>query len=253
MALLTRIFGRREGQERLKRRWNCPNEGMLAAYADNGLGDAARERLQTHLAVCEHCRALVASVVKLRRVTELPAVPSALVERARFLVPPPHKPWAWGWETVATAGTLACAVIAVTLLRPQQTLTIPEWPAPAAPTVSKDKPSVPAKTPEHETVRKLKSPEYLPTILFPQADKVIARERLEFRWNQVPDSLYYQVRVLSSEGDLIWEGDSPTTRIELPNQLTLHAGKYFVLVSAVMRNGRTRKSNPVGFKVADSQ
>jgi hypothetical protein len=252
--LLARIWSRGTGQKQPKRRWNCPSDGVLAAYLDGALDDAARVRLQEHLAGCLHCRELIADIVKLQREADLPAVPVALVSKARALVLPSRKRWVWNWATVATAGTLACAVIAMSILRHPQGLNIPESPAPAAPVMPESKPSTPAgTTPGPEIVRTLKSPEHLPTVLFPQPDKVIPRKRLEFRWNEVPDSLYYQVRVLTSEGDLAWEADSTVTQIRLPNDQALNGGKYFVLVSAVMKNGRTKKSDPVRFQVADSR
>jgi hypothetical protein len=245
--LLAKIFGTGRGY-----RWHCPSDAVLAAYVDNTLGDGDRARLQGHLSLCWHCRTLVADVVKLRRMADLPAVPAVLVDSARAFVPSANKPWAWGWATLATAGTLACTVIAVTLLKPPQSLRLPVWPAPAVPIVSEARASNPLKTPAQETVRKLKSPEYLPTVVYPHSDMVIAREHLELRWEEVPDSLYYRIRLLTSEGDLVWEGDSTATRMELPNRRALNAGKYFVLISAVMRNGRTRESNPVGFQVTES-
>jgi hypothetical protein len=139
------------------------------------------------------------------------------------------------------------------ILEKPQTLSIPLWPAPSVPVISKSEPAVSPGPARSGLVRNLRSLESVPTITFPPADKVIARERLEFRWKEVPDSLYYEVRVLTSEGDLIWEDDSSKTDVKLPTDLPLAAGKYFVRVSAAMANGHMRKSNPVAFQVASSR
>jgi hypothetical protein len=70
---------------------------------------------------------------------------------------------------------------------------------------------------------------------------------LEIRWHEVPDALYYQVRLVTPEGDLVWQGDATEAHIALPERLALEHGKYFVLLSAVMDSGRSRKAPSVGF------
>ena len=236
-----------------KRGWNCPNASAVAAYVDCTLGDTDRARLLRHLAGCGYCRTLMVDIIKLQRAADLPEAPAALIERVLALGSSASERRSWKWVAVTTAGTLACAAIAMMILEKPQTLSIPGWPVPAVPVISKSEPAVspgPART---GLVRNLTALESVPTITFPPAGKVIARERLEFHWNEVPDSLHYEVRILTSEGDLIWEGDSSKTDVKLPTDLPLAAGKYFVLVSAVMKNGHLRKSDPVAFQVASSQ
>jgi hypothetical protein len=252
--LLSKVLRRRAAHPKEpKRRWNCPSDATIAAYLDSALGETARVRLHDHFGGCEYCRALIADVVKLQRIAELPPAPAALVARARALVPTVHSRWAWGWPTVAAAGTLACAVIAVSVFRPPQTLDIPAWPSPKIPAISQSQPSAPANPSGREAVRKPKSPESSPSIIFPPPDKVTGHEPLQFRWLEVPGALYYQVRLLTSEGDLVWEGNSSGTRIELPSDLALRGGKYYVSVAAVMKDGRRQKSNPVSLQIANSQ
>jgi hypothetical protein len=72
---------------------------------------------------------------------------------------------------------------------------------------------------------------------------------MEFRWSSVPTALYYEVRVVTAEGELVWQIDTAKNQTAAPDGLVLHSGKYFVLVSAVMENGRTRKSSPMRFHV----
>jgi hypothetical protein len=240
------------GQKPFKKGWSCPSDETLAAYVEQALEESLKAELQDHLAGCDYCRGSVADIVTLQRETELPRVPEGLIQRVRVLAPSVPKRWPWGWATVATAGTLACAVIVGMVLNAPQTLKIPEGPPPAVPITAEGATPIPTAPPVNETVRELKSPESFPTIIFPRADKVIARDRLDFRWSGVPDVLYYQVRILSLDGDLVWQADSTTTHIETSHTLALAAGRYFVLVSAVMKSGKTRKSNPVGFQVSDS-
>jgi hypothetical protein len=250
---LAEITGPETNHKQPKRGWNCPSASAVAAYVDCALGDTDRTRLQRHLAGCGYCRTLVVDIIKLQGAADLPEAPTALIERVRALGPSASERRSWNWVAVTTAGTLACAAIAMMILEKPQTLSIPGWPAPAVPVISKSEPAASPGPSRSGPVRNLKSLESVPTITFPPADKVIARKRLEFRWKEVPDSLYYEVRVLTSEGDLIWEGDSSKTDVKLPTDLPLAAGKCFVLVSAVMKNGHLRESNPVAFQVASSQ
>jgi len=117
----------------------------------------------------------------------------------------------------------------------------------------KSEPAIPPVSARPETVRKLNFLEQSPTIISPLQDSVVAPEQLEFRWNVVPDSMYYQIRVLTPDGDVMWEGDSKATHVKLPKQLTLNSGKYYVLVSAILKNERAAESSPVKFQVADSE
>jgi hypothetical protein len=252
--LLSKVWRRRSTRPKEpRRRWNCPSDATIAAYLDSALGEAARTRLQDHFGGCEYCRAVIADVVKVQRVEELPPAPPALLARARTLAPTVRTRWAWGWPTVAAAGTLACAAIVVSVFKPPETLDTPAWPSPKVPVISESQPSAPANPSGREAVRKPNSPESSPSIIFPHRHKVTGREPLQFRWLEVPGAVYYRVRLLTSEGDLVWEGNLSGTRIELPSDLALRGGKYYVSVAAVMKDGRTKKSNPVSFQIPNSQ
>jgi hypothetical protein len=116
------------------------------------------------------------------------------------------------------------------------------------------KPAIQVTPSGDETIiRRLKSLEYTPSILSPHPGSIVPREQLEFRWNGVRGSIYYHIRVLTPDGDLVWEGDSTATQTKFPRRVILESGKYFVLVSAVPKNGRAVKSRPVEFQVADSE
>lgn len=242
-----------EGEKPPSRHWNCPNDETVAGYVDSALGESQMARVQRHLAGCAYCRSLVADVVKQGRRTDAPETPAVLLERARALVAPKRKRWVWNWVPVTAAGVLASAAIAVIFLKTPQSLPLPEWSAPTVPILLESKPTIQVAPPVAETLRKPVSLEPSPAIIFPHPDDVISRQRLEFRWNAVRDSMYYHIRVLTTDGDLVWEADSIGTYIKFPDRMSLNGGKYFVLVSAVLRNGRPAKSSPVEFQVEDSK
>jgi hypothetical protein len=50
--------------------------------------------------------------------------------------------------------------------------------------------------------------------------------------------------------ELLWQHDSARNYLQVDSSLTLPTGRYFVLVSAIMENGRSQQSSPVEFQVA---
>ena len=237
-----------------KRSWNCLREGAVAAYADQTIGDRGRARVERHLSSCVYCRNAVADVVKLQRVGDPPAVPSDLIARARLLGSAKRNRWAWGLP-LAAAGSLACLLFLVTLLEKEQSLDrldLPSRPAPVGPEISKSPPQTPPAGEPREAIRGSGSSQQLPTVTYPAHDSVVSPNRLEIRWNPVPYAVHYQVRVLTSDGELVWQGDTKANMVRAPDSLALARGKYFVLVSAVMDNGRMRKSDPQSFEVGSA-
>jgi hypothetical protein len=232
-----------------KRGWACLNADVVAAYVDQTIGDKGRAQVERHLAACAYCRNLVADTVKLERVRDLPTVPAALFARVRGLGSAAQpKGWAWGLP-MAAAGSLACLLVAVALLETKQSPNLPSRPAPAGPEIFKSQPQTPLVTEPHEVVRGSGSLQQMPTVTYPARDTVVSPDPLEIRWTAVPHAIYYQVRVLTSAGELVWQSEPTTNAVKTP---VLGSGKYFVMVSAVMENGRMRKSDPRSFEVGSA-
>lgn len=234
----------------LRRGWNCPDEQALASFLDHACEREVRARLEDHLASCSYCRALVAESVKTRRVETLRPVPGALLTRVRPLGTgvPVRVRWSWLPLTVAPVG--CAAVLLFVWLRAPQTLDLPRWAAPSAPAVFKSPTPLPEIVRPSDVVRASNNGLPLPTVIFPAGSSVIEPDRINFRWRSVPHASFYQVRVLTAEGALLWQHDSAENHLHPDGGLTLSAGRYFVLVSAIMENGRSQQSNPVEFRVA---
>jgi hypothetical protein len=91
----------------------------------------------------------------------------------------------------------------------------------------------------------------LPELISPRNGAVVRREDLEFRWRPVSDAIFYEVRVMSAEGDLVFEGQSETTRLKVGSTAPLVPGtKYFVVARAHLRQGKAAKSSLVSFRLA---
>jgi Putative zinc-finger len=231
------------------RGWKCPSDEMIASYLDAALDSPSRSRLESHLADCEYCRALVAELAKVQRDLEMPSLPPGLMQRAVALVAPKSTRMHWLWAPAAMAGAAFLVIVAVLLRSPEQPI-IPSPSAPAAPVIAKSEPAPTLGPPAHEVVRKPYSADLLPSIVSPHPGSIVARERLEFQWETVPHSRYYEIRVVTAEGDLVWEGQSEGSVLQPPADVTLNDGSYFVWITAYLENGREAKSAPVSFSLA---
>jgi hypothetical protein len=158
----------------------------------------------------------------------LPAdIPASVVARARELAPgKAAAPWKPGWGAVAATTCLAL-VATFSVRQPQTGITTPQ-----------------------ESLRKAPDRATAPTLLFPGEGAVVPRGVIEFRWSPVEHTLYYEVFVLSADGDLVWEDRADGTKARLPGNTRLAPGqKYYVSVGASLSDGRSLKSPVVGFQV----
>ncbi len=247
---LTRVvFGRRSNESKLKRAWWCPSDAMIAAYADGMVGKRKRSWIELHLARCVRCRLLVADVIKGQRQFVLPAAPGALVAQAVALVGTRSTSRKWTWAAVgALAAILLVAAFVLTVRRPEQTI-LPSAPALPAPVIAKTETAPLLKTPAPEIVRGLRSAEAQLDVLYPHPDTVIQSEPLQFRWKTIPHASSYEVRVVKADGDLVWENEAEQSPLQMPADVALTNGSYFVWITAFLENGRTAKSVPVRFQV----
>jgi hypothetical protein len=241
-----------EGRGLGSRGWKCPQDGVIAAYLDGVADGVGKSRIESHLADCEYCRGLVADVVRLRRF-DAPALPFDLVQKAIAVAKPKSRRARWILLPAATVAATAFVVIATLTPRSPQQLIVPSPYAPAAPVIGKSEPAPTLNRPGRDVVRKLAPTGLLPALIFPKRDKVVAREQLEFKWKPVPRSRYYEIHVVTSEGDLVWEGQSDRAVLKVPDDLKLKDGPYFVWISAYLDDGQIQKSAPVRFLVTASR
>jgi len=234
---------------KLRRGWNCPDEHDLASYLDHTSDPDAKTRLEHHLSSCSYCRVLVAESLRTQRLENRIALPVALRTRARPLgtTAPVHVRWSWLPLTLAPVG---CALLLFVWLRAPQPLDLPRWGAPQPPAILKSQVSTPVISRPSDVVRSSDNHSSLPTVIFPTSSLVIRSGRINFRWRAVPRASYYQVRILTAAGELLWQHDSDENHLQADDSLTLPTGQYFVLISAIMENGRAQQSSPVEFQVA---
>ena len=233
-----------------KRKWSCPPDDAIAGYVDGALLGRRKAHVEAHLARCERCRKVVACIIKDQREIDLPAPPSALVYKTIIAATANSTARSWFWIPAGAVATLTVILLVVsgTLRHPRES-TLPPSHTPSAPIIAKSMlEGTPIKS-VPDIVRKDTVEDPLPSIILPQAGRVVASAQLRFTWKQIPQARSYRVRVVTSDGDLVWEGETEESRLALPLNFRLKNGSYFVWITSYLANGRTIKSSPVSFSV----
>lgn len=246
--LTVMLFEHESDDSQLSRKWSCPADHTIASYADDVLNKYGRAWVELHLSGCQRCRVLVADVVKSRRESDEPMPPLHVMQKAMDLGERHSVSSRWVWAPAGALAGIALVAIATVVVRKPQQLIIGA-PVPAAPLVAKSAPAPIFHTQVREIVRKPLAAELLPTLLSPHSGAITNSDRLQFRWKPIPQSRNYEVRLARSDGDLIWEGQTDKSALQLPSDVTVEDGAYFAWITAYLEDGRVAKSAAVHFLI----
>lgn len=236
--MLNRIFSRTH-------RFHCPDEHDLAAYVDQQLIGAERKRVESHLGKCDSCLQQVGFLVKQPQAVAGGA-PSSLVHSAEQLKSAAPENASFGWKWVSVAAAIAIVATGLVVWRKMRPNLEPSSMTFA--TAKQDSAFITPNPPKAEAaVRSLSPPASLPVVLSPQAGAIVHASDFSIRWGAVPDAVAYEVRVVSAEGDLIWQTRLRGKSADPPKQTLRPGQKYFVWVRASLRDGKTLQSAAVGF------
>jgi len=254
-----------------ERSWNCPNEGQLAAYKEKRLDASARTAFETHASDCDYCLSQLAFLAQ-APASDVEHVPAALLLPARELIKRKRSAsfeWGWRWAaaSLAIAGLVLLAIGISIQLRRQQ-MASPEQerfvaksiePAPIvsppvayvpSPEPSKPTPATPSPKRNVAIVRAPASNEFFPALSYPREGQSVSRQSLEFRWQPVADAIFYEVRLMSPSGDVVYTARTEEVHIKPGAGVSLvPETKYFAVVTAHLREGKTAKSSVVGFQL----
>ena len=115
----------------------------------------------------------------------------------------------------------------------------------------------PSVDPLGEDVRQLRNIKQSnpgPTVLQPVEGADIRSSQLTIRWTSVPGSLYYDIRLVSEEGFMIWQERVEDTWSDLPDHVELIAGNhYFVRVDAYLAEAKSVSSKHVKITIKEEQ
>jgi len=232
-----------------KRRWTCPADEAIAAYVDGALREQTKRRLESHLVKCERCRSIAADVVKLQRDLELPVPPFAAANRILAVLPRVPAGSRWIWVPAAAMPLIVFAAVMIVLHWEPEKLVLFSPATLSAPKVAKVETATPDKSTIRDITRQSVIRSIVPVILSPTQDSTIGRDQLEFTWKPLRRSRYYEITVVSSDGDLLWAGKTEASSLRLPREVVLKRGSYFVWIAAYLIDGQVAKSSPVRFVV----
>jgi hypothetical protein len=219
----------------------------LAAYVDQQLIGAERERVESHLVKCDSCLQQVGFLVKHCEVSGASA-PSSLVLRAKELQTAARTNAFFAGKLVSVAAGIAVLVVGLVVWREarpnteEHSVIVATTQHPPAP-LTRDNANSSADT----AVRSESKLDSQPLVLSPQPGAMVHDSDFTIRWEPVPNSTAYEVRVVTADGGLVWRKRLHESSVSPPKQ-TLRTGmKYFVWVRVWLANGKTQQSPAVGF------
>ena len=234
----------------VSRGWRCLSESDLAAYADGGLTGGRKKRCQRHVAGCEYCRHELAFLLRVERMTTHPLAPGWM-ERAHAVADQRGAAVAFGWAWAAAAVLVLCAAWGAwrLTLPPTQPVAVTTPPASGAtPPVAQVHEPLSAEAPQ---VRHFGRAEPLIVV---SVERGPSGPGVEFRWKPVASAVRYELRLLDAAGDTVWQAHTRGEQLPLPASIPLKKGqKYFVVISAVLPNGRALRSQATPFEAATGQ
>jgi len=218
---------------------DCLPPERLAAYQDGKLTQAERATAQAHLAVCDACLGQLAALSRAAAAQDTEAgVPQSLVARAAALFTPTapvRAPTRWRWAMPLAAAAMLLLALNLALQR--------------APGPDREPGGMPA--PQSRIVN---GEVLLPRLLAPAEGGVVLPQEQVFRWSEVPGALFYDVRLVSLDGDLLLRERVDGTRWLIPNSMKLEPGQeYFVRVDAYLDDARYLSSEHRLFRVEGAQ
>lgn len=238
--------------ETAERQHGCADDYQLASYMDGGQSEEGHSRFELHLADCDYCIERVGLLGRARESEIEATVPELVLARSRKLAngTSPEEFQAGlqlRWRNAPRWATAAVVVLAIGALSQLY-----------SPSPNGQKPSPPIETPGQQTgIRDTRSidPDAMgPRFLSPLEGMTITPNGGMFNWTAIPDSLYYQVRIVSDEGDLVWQERVNSTQWALPADLSLAPGaEYYVRVDAYLAEAKTLSSDYLLFRIGGRQ
>ena len=227
----------------------CPSDHDLAAFADGTLAAPRRGRVARHAASCGSCQQTLAVLGQAAEFRDDVSVPPGVMARARALGTKTARSARWTLPRWAPAGVAAALVLVAgtsvyqrwtTMTRGDDSRTsravVSPRPAQASPGADR----------VERSTRSASAP--APSIHLPADGAVVLSNDVRVAWNAVPDALFYEVRIVTEEGGLVWQGRTRDTSLEVPESIALAPGaRHYASVLAYSSDQRTSRSAPVAF------
>ena len=219
----------------------CLDETRCSRLIDGQLSDQEREAVMGHLADCRNCLDLVTGLVLLER-DDVATLPPDLLAAALALNPeqqPIQTSALYHWQTKLAVAASLVLVVGALVWQYEGILEL-------RPTNDSTEPTIEARL----DVRIGAHDEERLTIISPTGNSNINPENIELQWSPVDGSVFYEIQLLSDDGDVMWEGRTENTNVQLPQDLQFDgAGGYFLWVKAHLSDGKSIKSKAVFIRI----
>ena len=235
------------------RKWRCPTESDLSAYAEGLLNDSAQSRVKAHLSTCSHCLAQVVFLQANTNSSALLEVSAVLLARAAGIVSakPTMLSSTWRWATLL--GATACLAVLTVIQQPTPNPVLA--PRPPGPIVAPAPSMMPKESPSRSDSPSVRGGLVRfepPALVYPREGVSLTRKNMEFRWKGTPRSLFYEIRVTTVDGSLIWGAKVDTLYARVPENIQFNAGEtYYVWVVANLPEGKSMQSRAVAFRAGN--
>jgi len=243
----------------LQRTGHCLKPEALAAFLEGSSAHKGFSAEVDHLAECPFCLQQLARISRSREDETASSVPQELLLQAEALGAGPRdaeprdaeprvaesgktklvRRNSWLGSIPASVAMAAAVVLAVGILPLTFNTATPPGAAPTRATPT-----------EIPTTRYADTGAVYPRLLAPLADSVIVPAEQVFRWTEVPGSLFYDVRLVDPDGEVLLRERVESTRWLIPESLALQAGgEYYVRIDAYLDDERFLSSEHIAFHV----
>jgi hypothetical protein len=217
----------------------CPEDQQIAEYFDEVLPAGERDTLERHLADCRFCLARIGMLQRLEQDPTARRIPEDVLATAKTLK---HNPMR---RTRRAPAWAAAAAIFIAVGALYQYFPLDGIGQDALPRSHESEP-----TSSLSETRNIDPGALGPRFLSPREGVTVAAGVSLFTWTPVPNSLYYQVRIVSDDGDLLWQERVDGTEWQLPTGLALSPGlQYFVRVDAYLTDAKALQSDYLLFRL----
>lgn len=198
--------------------------GAVGRYVAGSLPKAEIPGFEEHLLCCPGCRDEVRIAAGLRTVFTEHDAEAERQARRRL----------GGWFRVVLGSGLAAAVLAgVLILGPE-----------------KGREAVSSRPPHRDRGSSLQGEGVAAfTVVEPQNEAVLPPDALKFIWHAPAEDAFYSFTLTDEAGDLVWQGTTRDSTLDLSTELRLQPGRYFWYVDARTDDARTASTGAHEFRV----
>jgi len=211
---------------------DCLDEYDLANVAACEMGSQSRTHYEKHLSDCPHCLGKVTELMAINDISDEYTVSGTTLRRAQELVRhPPLTRRISRWATAAVV-VLAFGLAFQTGVDRSKVETVS-----------------PVTTTTYRQSRSTGEMDVRPTINQPVEGSQLKVAGAEIEWTKVAGSLYYDVRVVSRDGELVGRQRVAQNHWSVPAGMLQPGDEYYVRVDAYLAEAKRLSSHHVLFTV----